>query len=88
MPRKYKTKDGEPIIGTVEVMAGCGFISGITDEGEPVFTGQVEWWDKESETSTGEDGKIRFITAKSADDGRAYIFEELIPDEEGNEIQT
>lgn len=73
---RYKSPTGSPIIGAAEVIRVTAIILGITDEGEPVYSGEseVEW---DTQAPIEDDGKIIFVDAE----GVEWTFDELVKDD-------
>ena len=89
--RKYLSPGGVPIVGTLERLSGLARISGISDEGEPEFSGGTEvCWDEQGTEVFWDDqitatrkGKIVYLD----ENGGEWTFDQLTPepDEEDEE---
>lgn len=72
--KNYLSPHGVPIVGTLERVDALGRISGISDKGEPDFSGDTEvFWD--TQTTVRRDGEIVFLD----EDGGEWLFYELTP---------
>ncbi|BAR61917.1 hypothetical protein NK6_8770 [Bradyrhizobium diazoefficiens] len=83
MAREYVSPTGSPILGTLERLTGRAEITGIEDNGEPVYQGGTEIFYDDQVTAT-QDGKMIFLD----ENGAEWTFDQLTPaddSEEGDE---
>ncbi|MGQ7794496.1 hypothetical protein ACUN0C_18990 [Faunimonas sp. B44] len=72
MTRIWKSPSGAEIVGTLERLMGCANINDITDDGEPVYSGDTKiWWDEQR--TVLRDGQMLFVD----ENGDEWIFAEL-----------
>lgn len=72
--RNYLSPHGVPIVGTLEHIPARAEITGISDKGEPFFTGDTEeFWDDQS--TVLRDGKVVFL----CEEGGEWTFDQLTP---------
>lgn len=79
MPR-YRTPNGDAIIGTLEHLPGIAQAAEITREGEPIHTGytEIDW---NASKTVKRDGKILFV----CESGEHWTFDQLIEEEDQDE---
>lgn len=77
MAKDYVSPTGAEILGTLERLTGRAEISGIEDNGEPVYSGETEIFYDDQVTET-KDGKMIFLD----ENGAEWTFDQLIPADE------
>jgi hypothetical protein len=77
MSKEYVSPTGSPILGTKELLTGRAEITGIEDNGEPVYQGSTEIFYDDQVTETLE-GKMIFLD----EDGAEWTFDQLKPADE------
>jgi hypothetical protein len=75
--KEYVSPTGSPILGTKELLTGRAEITGIDDNGEPVYAGDTEIFYDDQVTET-KDGKMIFLD----EDGAEWTFDQLKPADE------
>ena len=78
MAREYVSPSGSLILGTLERLTGRSEISGIKDDGEPVYSGGTEIFYDDQVTATDSEGKMIFLD----EDGAEWTFDQLKPADE------
>ncbi|WP_396604853.1 hypothetical protein ACFLEY_22285 [Bradyrhizobium sp. YCK136] len=80
MAREYVSPTGSPILGTLERLTGRAEITGIEDDGEPVYQGGTEIFYDDQVTAT-QDGKMIFLD----ENGAEWTFDQLTPADDSEE---
>lgn len=71
----WRAPNGDAIVGTLEKLIGTALISGIEDDGTPIFDGEtkVDW---DSQVTVTREDKIIFLD----ESGNQWTFDELVKD--------
>lgn len=68
----YVSPNNSPIVGTYERVYGVAVVTGITDEGDPVYEGSTDmYWN--SQETVYSDGETLWVD----EDGNKWVFSEL-----------